>query len=62
MFTALNFLLSIFQASEKEGKAWCASKGNIPYFEISAKKGFTVEAAFECIARNALKNEPEEDK
>uniref|UniRef100_A0A453EHL6 Ras-related protein Rab7 n=1 Tax=Aegilops tauschii subsp. strangulata TaxID=200361 RepID=A0A453EHL6_AEGTS len=47
--------------SEKKAKAWCASKGNIPYFETSAKEGFNVEAAFECIARNAIKNEPEED-
>ncbi|PPR96793.1 hypothetical protein GOBAR_AA23872 [Gossypium barbadense] len=36
-------------------------KGNIPYFETSAKEGFNVDAAFECIARNALKNEPEEE-
>ncbi|KAG6500831.1 hypothetical protein ZIOFF_040688 [Zingiber officinale] len=47
--------------SEKKAKAWCASKGNIPYFETSAKEGFNVETAFQCIARNALKNEPEED-
>uniref|UniRef100_A0A0E0JFV8 Ras-related protein Rab7 n=1 Tax=Oryza punctata TaxID=4537 RepID=A0A0E0JFV8_ORYPU len=47
--------------SEKKAKAWCASKGNIPYFETSAKEGFNVEAAFECIARNAIKNEPEEE-
>ncbi|XP_022721431.1 ras-related protein Rab7-like isoform X2 [Durio zibethinus] len=47
--------------SEKKVKAWCASKGNIPYFETSAKEGFNVDAAFECIAKNALKNEPEEE-
>ncbi|PKA67190.1 Ras-related protein Rab7 [Apostasia shenzhenica] len=47
--------------SEKKAKAWCASKGNIPYFETSAKEGINVEAAFECIAKNALKNEPEEE-
>ena len=49
------------QVSEKKAKAWCASKGSIPYFETSAKEGFNVEAAFGCIARNAIKNEPEED-
>ena len=49
------------QVSEKKAKAWCASKGNIPYFETSAKEGFNVEAAFQCIAKNALKNEPEEE-
>ncbi|RHN75894.1 putative small GTPase superfamily, ribonuclease H-like domain, PRP8 domain IV core [Medicago truncatula] len=47
--------------SEKKAKAWCASKGNIPYFETSAKEGFNVEAAFECITKNALENEPEEE-
>lgn len=51
----------IFQVSEKKAKAWCASKGNIPYFETSAKEGFNVEAAFQCIAKNAIKNEPEEE-
>ncbi|XP_074317499.1 ras-related protein RABG3c [Silene latifolia] len=47
--------------SAKKAKAWCASKGNIPYFETSAKDGVNVEAAFQCIAKNAIKNEPEED-
>ena len=50
-----------FQVSEKKARAWCASKGNIPYFETSAKEGFNVDAAFQCIAKNALKNEPEEE-
>ncbi|KAG8068008.1 hypothetical protein GUJ93_ZPchr0005g15110 [Zizania palustris] len=47
--------------SEKKAKAWCASKGNIPYFETSAKDGTNVEEAFQCIVKNALKNEPEEE-
>lgn len=51
----------LLQVSEKKAKAWCASKGNIPYFETSAKEGFNVEAAFECIAKNAFKNEPEDE-
>jgi Ras-related protein Rab-7A len=59
-FCEISFFFT-FQVSEKKAKAWCASKGNIPYFETSAKEGFNVEAAFECIARNAVKNEPEED-
>ena len=47
--------------TEKRGKQWCTGKGNIPYFEVSAKKDLNVDAAFETIARNALKNEVEED-
>ncbi|CAI9276879.1 unnamed protein product [Lactuca saligna] len=31
----------------RKQKAWCASKGNIPYFETSTKEGFNVEAAKE---------------
>jgi Ras-related protein Rab-7A len=42
-------------------KAWCAAKGGIPYFETSAKEDFNVDAAFQCIAKNALKNETEEE-
>ncbi|PSS17923.1 Ras-related protein like [Actinidia chinensis var. chinensis] len=48
------------RVSEKKARAWCASKGNIPYFETYAKEGFNVDAAFQCIAKNALKNEPED--
>ena len=29
----------------------------IPYYETSAKEDFNVDAAFQCIAKNALKNE-----
>lgn len=47
--------------SEKKAKAWCMSKGNIPYFETSAKDGTNVEEAFQCIAKNAIQNEPEEE-
>ncbi|PON49869.1 Small GTP-binding domain containing protein [Trema orientale] len=47
--------------SEKKAKAGCTPKGNIPYFETSAKEGFNVEGAFECIAKIALKNEPLEE-
>ncbi|KAJ4744630.1 Ras-related protein Rab-7A [Rhynchospora pubera] len=47
--------------SEKKAKTWCASKGNIPYFETSAKEGTNVDAAFQCIIQNAIKNEPEEE-
>ena len=47
--------------SEKKAKSWCTSKGAIPYFETSAKEDLNVEAAFQCIAKNALKNEVEEE-
>jgi hypothetical protein len=47
--------------SEKKAKAWCGAKGNIPHYETSAKDDVNVEPAFGCIARHALRNEPEED-
>lgn len=47
--------------SEKKARAWCALKGNIPYFETSAKEGINVEEAFQCIAKNALKSGEEEE-
>jgi Ras-related protein Rab-7A len=36
---------------------WCQSKGNIPYFETSAKEAINVEQAFQTIAKNALQQE-----
>ncbi|CAJ0635112.1 1871_t:CDS:2 [Entrophospora sp. SA101] len=36
---------------------WCQSKGNIPYFETSAKESINVENAFMTIAKNALQQE-----
>ncbi|BBH08998.1 RAB GTPase homolog G3A [Prunus dulcis] len=47
--------------SEKKAKDWCTSKGNIPYFETSAKEDYNVDAAFLCIAKTALANEHEQD-
>ena len=38
---------------------WCQSKGNIPYFETSAKEAINVEQAFQTIAKNALQQEAE---
>ena len=39
---------------------WCQSKGNIPYFETSAKEAINVEQAFQTVAKNALQQEAEE--
>ncbi|XP_073142824.1 ras-related protein Rab7 [Henckelia pumila] len=47
--------------SEKKVKEWCASKGNIPYFETSAKEGLNVEPAFSSIAKTALTIENDQD-
>lgn len=45
----------------KRAQAWCQSKGNIPHFETSAKENLQVEAAFQTVAKNALKQEKEEE-
>jgi len=48
--------------SEKKALSFCAASGNAcPHFETSAKEDSNVQDAFECAARNALKNEVEED-
>nr|GFC52100.1 Ras-related protein RAB7 [Tanacetum cinerariifolium] len=47
--------------SEKKAKEWCAAKGNIPYFETSAKEDHNVDPAFLSIARTAMANEHEQD-
>ncbi|XP_056848979.1 ras-related protein RABG3e-like, partial [Raphanus sativus] len=47
--------------SEKKARAWCASKGNIPYYETSAKEGTNVEDAFMCITKNAMKSGEEDE-
>ncbi|ORY86335.1 small GTPase superfamily [Protomyces lactucae-debilis] len=47
--------------SQKRATAFCQSKGNIPYFETSAKEALNVEQAFEVIAKNALAQEAADD-
>jgi len=46
---------------QKRALAWCQAKGNIPYFETSAKEAINVEQAFQVIAKNALQQETDED-
>jgi Ras-related protein Rab-7A len=48
--------------SQKRATAWCQAKGNIPYFETSAKAAINVEQAFQTIAKNALKQEQDNDE
>jgi Ras-related protein Rab-7A len=40
---------------------WCASKGNIPYFETSAKVDYNVDNAFLTVAKLALEHERDQD-
>ncbi|KAI7874095.1 vacuolar biogenesis protein [Lichtheimia hyalospora FSU 10163] len=47
--------------SQKRAMAWCQSKGNVPYFETSAKEAINVEQAFQTIAKNALSRETDVD-
>ncbi|KAL1923702.1 uncharacterized protein VTP21DRAFT_8682 [Calcarisporiella thermophila] len=43
--------------SQKRAIAWCQSKGNLPYFETSAKEAINVETCFTAAARNAVQQE-----
>jgi len=47
--------------SAKRAQQWCAGKGDVPYFETSAKEALNIELAFQTIARNALAQEPDLD-
>jgi len=47
--------------TESRARSWCEEKGNIPYFETSAREATKVEAAFLTIARAALQQEKDDD-
>ncbi|RSH81451.1 hypothetical protein EHS25_006808 [Saitozyma podzolica] len=44
---------------DRHGGVEADAKGNIPYFETSAKEAINVEQAFQTIAKNALAQEAE---
>jgi len=46
---------------QKRAVTWCQSKGNIPYFETSAKENINVEQAFQSVAKAALQQESDID-
>lgn len=50
------------QVTEKQAKAWCKSRGDLQYFETSAKEDTNVETAFQAVARVALNNEDDDDE
>jgi len=45
------------QVTQKRAMSWCQSKGNIPYFETSAKEAINVEQAFQTISKCAIQQE-----
>ncbi|XP_016193576.1 ras-related protein Rab7 isoform X2 [Arachis ipaensis] len=49
------------KVTEKKAREWCASRGNLPYFETSAKEGYNVDEAFLNVAKIASENEHTQD-
>lgn len=42
------------EVSAKRARQWCSCRGDLPYFETSAKRADNVEQAFQEVARRAL--------
>ncbi|CAL0306625.1 unnamed protein product [Lupinus luteus] len=51
----------LHQLTENKATEWCASRGNIPYIETSAKEGYNVDEAFLRVAKISLDNERVQD-
>ncbi|XLR32297.1 hypothetical protein S83_060197, partial [Arachis hypogaea] len=49
------------KVTEKKAREWCASRGNLPYFETFAKEGYNIEDAFLNVAKIASENEHTQD-
>ncbi|OIW18196.1 hypothetical protein TanjilG_31316 [Lupinus angustifolius] len=49
------------RVTENKAREWCASRGNIPYIETSAKEGYNVDEAFLRVAKISLDNERVQD-
>lgn len=45
----------------KRAQQWCRSKGDIPYFETSAKDALNIAEAFHSVARSSLVRETESE-
>ncbi|EME27429.1 Ras-related protein RABG3c [Galdieria sulphuraria] len=46
----------------RRAQQWCVSKGDIPYFETSAKENISVDKAFDVVVTNALRRGEREEE
>lgn len=44
---------------EKRARQWCQTKGQVPYFEVSAKENINLEEAFINVAKLAVGQQPQ---
>jgi Ras-related protein Rab-7A len=49
------------KVSDQKIKQYCQQKGNVSYYETSAKDNINVDKAFEEVSRQAFKREQKED-